>query len=128
MKPHKQTVRSPKARSPHLSTKKNASQPVTPQFNSLMRLMTHDTGKTFRFEIAAEEGSKVFIAGTFNGWNPTTYPLKYHARKRVFRITLRLPAGTHEYKFLINGAWHLDGKRTDCTPTAQGILNSVVKI
>jgi hypothetical protein len=41
-----------------------------------MNLLPADTGKKVLFELPAEPGSQVFVAGTFNNWNPTANPLK----------------------------------------------------
>ncbi len=98
------------------------------QIEGLMRLMTHDTGKSIQFEITAEQGSKVYVAGTFNNWDPTTHPLNYHPEEGVFKATLHLPAGQHEYKFVVNGVWQCDGKRSHGPTNEHGTTNSAFKI
>lgn len=94
----------------------------------LMRLMALETGKPVQFEIAADPGSKVYVAGTFNGWNPYTHPLNHRPEDGVFRATLLLPAGTYEYKFVVNGVWQRDARCPHCVPDAPGEPNSVVRI
>ena len=98
------------------------------QLERLMRLMTLETGKAIQFEIAAHPDSKVYIAGSFNNWDPTTHPLNHHPEDGVFKATLLLPAGTHEYKFVVNGVWHCDEKCPHKVPNAHGSHNSVVHI
>ncbi len=98
------------------------------QLDRLMRLMTRETGRAIQFEIAAEPGNQVYVAGTFNNWDPTTHPLNHHPEDGVFRATLLLPVGTHEYKFLVNGVWYMDEKCPQCVPNAHGTLNSVIRI
>ena len=95
---------------------------------SLMRLMARETGKAVQLEIAAEQDSKVYVAGSFNNWDPTTHPLSHHPEDGVFRATLLLPAGTHEYKFVVNGVWHVDANCPHGVPNGHGTLNSVVRI
>lgn len=46
----------------------------------------------------------VFVAGTFNDWNPTSHPLK-RTGDGHWVLTLDLPPGRHEYKFIIDGKW-----------------------
>ncbi len=94
----------------------------------LRRLMALETGKTVQFEIAVDPGSKVYVAGTFNGWNPNTHPLYHHPEDGVFRAALLLPAGTYEYKFVVNGDWKADEKCPYCVPSAPGGLNSVLQV
>lgn len=121
----------------HVSTDIPApsAQPSAPPFRGhehpigeLMKLMSHETGRAILFEVRAPPDSKVFIAGTFNHWNPTTHPLAYHPEDGVFRATLHLPAGTHQYKFLVDGAWHLDIHCPHWVLNGQGSLNSVIHI
>ncbi len=121
-----QSVKKLKIRSPRTSTKKPREEPV--KLDSLMRLTTHETGKAIRFEISAEQGSKVYIAGTFNNWDPTSHPLTHHPEEGVFRATLHLPAGTHEYKFVVDGVWHLDAKCPHWVSNQHGSLNSVIHV
>ena len=100
----------------------------TRQIDALMKLMTHETGKSIQFEIAAEKECKVYIAGTFNNWDPTTHPLDHHPEDGVFRATLHLPVGTHEYKFVVNGVWHMDAKCPHWSMNEHGTLNSVIHV
>lgn len=68
----------------------------------------------------------VYLAGSFNQWQPRMTPMTPDADRRVWTLTLTLPPGAHQYKFVVNGTdW-----RTDPTaPTVDdgnGNLNSVV--
>ena len=90
--------------------------------------MRRERGKAIRFEITAERDSKVYVAGTFNHWNPNTHPLDHHPEDGVFRATLHLPPGTHEYKFVVDGVWHLDAACPNWVLNEHGTLNSVVRV
>lgn len=46
----------------------------------------------------------VFVAGTFNDWNPESHPLS-HLRDGRWALALDVPPGRHEYKFIIDGQW-----------------------
>ena len=79
------------------------------------------------FRIALDAPAEVvYLAGSFNQWQPRLTPMIPNADKRVWTLTLNLPAGAHQYKFVVNGTdW-----RTDPTAPAiddgNGNLNSVV--
>ena len=92
-----------------------------------MKLLTADVGKRVQFRLSAEPGSQVFIAGTFNNWNPTANPLKDNPDSGHFKAVLRVPPGTHEYKFVVNGVWIMDPKSTGWVQNAYGSLNSVLQ-
>ena len=98
------------------------------QFNRLMRLMAREDGRAIYFSYDAERDSKVYVAGTFNNWNPTTHPLNHHPEDGVFKAALLLPPGVHEYKFVVNGRWHVDTRWPSCVPNDCGTLNNVVRV
>ena len=47
------------------------------------------------------EGSAIYIAGSFNGWNPKDEKFRFDANNR---ITLSLEKGRYEYK-ITRGSW-----------------------
>jgi len=94
----------------------------------MMNLLPTETGKKVRFELSAEPGSQVFVAGTFNNWNPTANPLKDNPNSGHFKAALRVPTGTHEYKFVVNGAWSIDPKCPAWALNPFGGLNSVLHV
>ena len=85
-------------------------------------------GKTVQFTLATEPGSEVFVAGSFNSWNPAQHRLCNNPDNGVFKLALTLPPGRHEYKFIVNGEWRLDPGCPDWLPNDQGTLNSVVSV
>ena len=94
----------------------------------MMKLLPADTGERVRFELSAEPGSQVFVAGTFNHWNPTENPLKDNPDSGHFKASFSLPRGTHEYKFVVNGVWSIDPKCPNRASNAYGSLNSVLHV
>lgn len=95
---------------------------------SVMKLLPAESGRSVWFELSAEPGSRVFVAGTFNNWNPTANPMKDNPDSGYYKAALRLPAGRHEYKFVVNGFWMVDPRCMDCAPNAYGSLNSVLHV
>ena len=59
---------------------------------------------TVRFVLFAPEAEQVALAGTFNQWDPATTPLVRTATPGVWTATLTLPAGQHQYAFVVDGA------------------------
>ena len=93
-----------------------------------MKLLTATTERRVQFELSVQPGSQVFVAGTFNHWNPTANPLKDNPGSGHCKATLSLPAGRHEYKFVVNGIWIIDSHCSDWTPNEHGTLNSVITV
>lgn len=52
----------------------------------------------------APDARSVFLAGTFNAWDPGTCPMKRDA-EGSWRTTLNLASGVYEYKFVVNDEW-----------------------
>ncbi len=83
---------------------------------------------TFRFQppIPARE---VTLAGTFNQWNPRAQPMTDEDGDGVFETTLLLPAGTYQYKFVVDGTrWFEDPRATAFTPDGFGGRNALVQV
>ena len=82
--------------------------------------------KRVRFQIEADKGAEVFVAGSFNDWNPKKHKLTY--KNKVYSCTTLLSKGRHEYKFVIDGVWCVDPACSEWTPNGLGSLNSVVVV
>lgn len=77
------------------------------------------------FRVRAEVGSKVALAGSFNGWDPADKPMTDKDGTGEFTCTVSLPKGRYEYKYVINGTWCADPECTDWVQNDMGTLNSV---
>ena len=84
--------------------------------------------KRVTFEVHADPGSQVLLAGDFNAWDPTSTPLTDNSGTGIFSVVLSLPPGTHEYKFVIDGTWCVDPNCPDWVQNSLGTLNSVRKV
>ena len=71
------------------------------------------------------EAQRVAVAGTFNNWNPAQTPMTKGSDGR-WRATVVMPAGRHEYKFVIDGQWMNDPKAQESVPNPFGGCNSVI--
>jgi len=79
---------------------------------------------TFRLEYPT--ASEVFLAGSFNRWDPQSHPLK-RTKKGHWSITITLPRGRHEYRYVVDGQWFTD-PNTLRVPNAFGSENSVIVV
>ena len=80
---------------------------------------------TLTFSMRAVDGvSKVCLAGDFTDWQP----LAMRKRDGVFSVTVAVPPGTHEYKFIVDGHWRTDPDHSDWAVNPYDTLNSVVTV
>jgi len=85
------------------------------------------TKKRVTFQVKAEPGSEVYVAGDFNNWKPQK-KLTNKNNDGVFRGTILLDRQKqYEYKFVINGKWSVDPNCVEWVPNSLGSLNSVLK-
>jgi len=91
----------------------------------MARLSTKDM-KRVNFSIKLEANNEVYVAGTFNKWNPRKHRLKY--RDGCYSTSIRLESGRHEYKFVINDAWCVDNECPELAPDGHGGMNSIVGV
>jgi 1,4-alpha-glucan branching enzyme len=126
----------------------------TPERNPDMRIKTISTGKIVEtvkaepkketpepaakkkatgkhaatFSVSASPGSRVFLAGSFNKWDPTAKEMTDRKGDGVFTATLNLPPGEHQYKFVVDGTWCADPACKESVPNGHGTFNSVVRV
>ena len=83
-------------------------------------------GKVVLFTVHADKGKAVYIAGEFNKWNPTAKKMAYKAG--IYTATVKLAAGTYQYKFVIDGTWCADPENANAVANDQGTFNSVITV
>jgi len=96
------------------------AKPVTP-----VAKKTAPKTQRIAFSVRAEVGSKVFLAGSFNNWDPTAKEMVDKNGDGLYSTTLSLTPGTHQYKFVIDGTWCADPECADWVQNDHGTLNSV---
>jgi 1,4-alpha-glucan branching enzyme len=79
------------------------------------------------FSLIAPDAKKVSIAGQFNNWNPQALPMK-KGKDGTWKIKLKLPLGTCEYKYFVDGSWVNDSARPESVPNPYGTSNSVITV
>jgi glycosidase len=69
---------------------------------------------------------KVVLAGTFNGWSTDATPMRLEGGK--WAITLLMPVGEYQYKFVADGNWITDRTAEKFHPDGYGGQNSIVVV
>ncbi|MBM4148518.1 MAG: hypothetical protein FJ224_05695 [Lentisphaerae bacterium] len=90
-----------------------------------MRRSVNAGKKRVQLSLAAQPGSQVFVAGTFNDWDPLKKSLKDDG-SGIFKTTMFVAPGRYEYKFVVDGQWCLDPECSEWAPNPHGSLNSVL--
>jgi hypothetical protein len=100
-----------------------AAMPAAPAPTRLGINPTPD-GVVFNFKPDGKP-RKIFLAGTFNGWNPSNsdYLLKDDDGDGIYSITVKLKPGTHQYKYVADGSWIKDPASPDEHPDGFGGKN-----
>ena len=98
---------------------KKAAKPVA-------KKVAKPVAKAVTFTFHADKGKAVYVAGEFNKWNPTAKKMAYKAG--VYTATVKLAAGTYQYKFVIDGTWCADPENVNSVANDQGTFNSVIEV
>jgi len=69
---------------------------------------------------------KVFLAGSFNNWNPKE--LAMIKTSTGWELPLFLSEGSHTYKFIVDNNWILDPENKISRPDGRGNINSFIGI
>jgi len=70
----------------------------------MKRKKERDHLKSVEIACVAPDAREVCVGGTFNGWDPRQTPMRKGA-DGTWRVSLRLPTGSYEYKFVVDGIW-----------------------
>jgi 1,4-alpha-glucan branching enzyme len=76
------------------------------------------------FGLLAPQARSVFLAGSFNQWNPSSHPLKKD-RQGIWKISLPLNPGRYEYRFFVDGEWQNDPDCSSFIENPFGTVNCV---
>lgn len=85
------------------------------------------TQRPAQFALEAPYAHEVYLAGTFNQWDPRRTPLK-KGGDGVWRLAIRLSPGRYQYRFVVDGVWANDPKAVETVPNSFGSENSIVVI
>ena len=90
--------------------------------------------KSVTFSCEAPNATAVYLAGSFNDWDPEGTAMA-EAAPGNWNVILRLAPGRYEYKFVVDGRWCCHPTRDDhdlsledCVHNSFGTLNRVIEI
>ena len=69
------------------------------------------------------DNSSIFIAGSFNGWNPQNKNFQFQKNESGYFLELSLNAGSYEYK-ITRGGWD----KVECTKEGKDVGNRTLKV
>lgn len=102
----------------------SAATPAAPRATEVKAPATEGV----RFAVEAKGAKSVFIAGEFNGWNPTANAMSDTDGDGTFEIVLPLDPGRYAYKFVVDGNWKHDETAADFVDDGFGGKNSVIEV
>jgi 1,4-alpha-glucan branching enzyme len=80
------------------------------------------------FQIDAPDAKQVLLVGDFTAWESNAKRLsRKRGKSALFSTSLTLPAGTYEYKFIVDGEWREDPTAETC-PNCFGSRNSLIRV
>ena len=77
------------------------------------------------FSILAPSARKVQLVGDFSGWEQHPVELK-KLKNGEWKTTLPLPAGKHEYRYIVDGNWSDDPGCSMRVPNSFGSQNCLL--
>lgn len=78
-------------------------------------------------EFSHAKARKVFIAGSFNDWNPAATPMANSGDGRWVK-ELVLPSGRYEYRFVVDDEWIDDPNAKEFAPNPHGGQNAILVV
>jgi len=101
------------------ATKKSLKRKAAPQGPSL---------RAIDLAVLAPDAQSVSVVGEFNDWRVDSHPLQLKDRE-TWHITLQLPPGVYQYKFVIDGTrWEDDADNPKRTMNEFGTSNSILEV
>jgi chromosome partitioning protein len=76
----------------------------------------------------ASIGDDIRIAGSFNAWNPALSKLTLNENLGIYELFCKLPAGSYEYKLVVDGQWTLDEHNPTSIRNGIGSQNNIVRV
>lgn len=85
--------------------------------------------RTITYDPGGRALTSVSLAGSFNGWSASAWPMTWDAASARWTISRELADGDHQYKFVLNGTeWIRDAANPDTADDGFGGLNSVLRV
>ncbi|HLP83113.1 MAG TPA: AAA family ATPase [Phycisphaerales bacterium] len=104
------------------------AQPAAMSAGTRHVLGVRETNQGVLFVQPIDLGQSIAIAGSFNGWNPSSHVMRRNTAAGVFELCIPLPAGKHTYRLVVDGNWRTDSHNTNHEPNPFGEVNSVAYV
>jgi 1,4-alpha-glucan branching enzyme len=85
------------------------------------------TAEGVAFEVDFPDAGAVYLAGTFNDWNPEARPLT-KGDDGLWRASIELEPGEYLYKFVVDGTWVEDPGNPESVDDGYGGVNSILTV
>ena len=85
-------------------------------------------GDAIAFVTLYPRAQSVQIAGDFNNWQPETTPMEKIGSSGVWQAKIKLPAGKHRYRLVVDGQWQQDPYNEAVEMNPFGEYNSVAEL
>jgi len=110
------------------TTKKVAAKKVATVKKATTKKATtkKPAAKSVMFTVHGEKGRNVYLAGSFNNWNPSSKKMTF--KNGVYSTSVKLIPGSYQYKFIIDGTWCADPENEKSVPNDQGTFNSIIDV
>ncbi|MEA3409621.1 MAG: glycogen-binding domain-containing protein [Candidatus Eisenbacteria bacterium] len=85
------------------------------------------TAEGVTFEVDLPDAGAVYLAGTFNDWDPEAQPLTKDD-DGLWRVSVELEPGEYFYKFVVDGTWVEDPGNPESVDDGYGGVNSILTV
>ena len=89
-------------------------------------MTTHLGNGWIEFRFYRPDVSAVHVAGSFNGWSMQRSPMQAEGLG-WWRLSLKLPPGEHQFRYVADGEWYTDHAANGIAPT-RSAWNSVLVV
>jgi chromosome partitioning protein len=122
-------VSTPVAATPRASVLKLVETPRPPVSPTTHRLFgVRETNQGVLFVQPLTLGDQVSIAASFNNWTPSDHVMRANHELGIWELCVKLPAGKHTYRLVIDGQWCTDPSNNTCEPNPFGETNSAFTV
>jgi 1,4-alpha-glucan branching enzyme len=112
---------------PQPSTPEPAAAAQQPAASSSQPAVSSSKARAVRFSFQTPNAQSVFVAGTFNNWQPEATPL-FKQDQSLWATELELDPGRYEYRFVVDGNWTDDPNASAFEANPHGGSNCIVEV
>ncbi len=91
-----------------------------------MKGIANKTIRRVTFSFHSPDAKEVYLAGTFNDWDPRKNPFKKYSKG--WKAIKYLAPGMYEYRLVVDGIWVDDPTCTNRRPNQYGSENCVLDV